>query len=73
MQVITTKPLSCHGMDTWQYGNSLINYMKLVRILIEKLGDQCKVVFAFFVTDITSGWNFKELLRNKTQVLLRLS
>jgi hypothetical protein len=51
LQVITTKPLSCHGMETWQYGNSLINYMKLVRIVIEKLGCkwQCKVVFASFV------------------------
>jgi hypothetical protein len=29
-QVITTRPLSCHGMETWQFGNSLINYMKLV-------------------------------------------
>jgi hypothetical protein len=47
-------------METWQYGNSLINYMKLVRILIEKLGYNCKVVFALFVTDITSGWNFKK-------------
>jgi hypothetical protein len=46
-------------METWQYGNSLINYMKLVRIVIEKLGDQCKVVFALFVADFTSGWNFK--------------
>jgi hypothetical protein len=36
-------------METWQYGNSLINYMKLVRIVIEKQGDQCKVVFALFV------------------------
>jgi hypothetical protein len=43
-------------METWQYGNSLINYMKLVRIVIEKQGDQ-KVVFALFVTDISSGWN----------------
>jgi hypothetical protein len=63
--VITTKPLSCHGMETWQYGNSLINYMKLVRILMEKLGYNCKVVFALFFTDVIKVWNFKELLRNK--------
>ncbi|XP_023339114.1 glutamate receptor ionotropic, kainate 2 [Eurytemora carolleeae] len=31
-QVITTKPLSCHGMETWQHGNSLVNYMKLVEM-----------------------------------------
>ena len=31
-QVITTKPLSCSGGETWAHGNSLINYMKLVRI-----------------------------------------
>jgi hypothetical protein len=48
-------------METWQYGNSLINYMKLVRILMEKLGDQCKVVFASFV------------LSNKFRFYLRLS
>ena len=33
-QVITTKPLSCSGEETWAHGNSLINYMKLVRIEI---------------------------------------
>ena len=30
-QNIDTKPLSCDGSDTWQHGNSLVNYMKLVR------------------------------------------
>jgi hypothetical protein len=48
-------------METWQYGNSLINYMKLVRILIEKQEDQSKVVFALFV------------LSNKLRFHLRLS
>jgi len=30
-QEINTKPLSCDGSETWQHGNSLVNYMKLVR------------------------------------------
>eukprot|EP00094_Tigriopus_californicus_P003973 TCALIF_03827-PA protein Name:"Similar to GRIK2 Glutamate receptor ionotropic, kainate 2 (Macaca fascicularis)" AED:0.16 eAED:0.16 QI:0/0.7/0.45/1/0.8/0.81/11/0/556 len=30
-QDINTKPLSCDGSETWQHGNSLVNYMKLVR------------------------------------------
>ena len=29
-QEINTKPLSCDGSETWQHGNSLVNYMKLV-------------------------------------------
>lgn len=29
-QVINTRPLSCDGQDTWQHGNSLVNFMKLV-------------------------------------------
>lgn len=30
-QNIDTRPLSCDGSETWQHGNSLVNYMKLVR------------------------------------------
>jgi hypothetical protein len=30
-QEINTKPLSCDGSETWQHGNSLVNYMKLVK------------------------------------------
>jgi len=30
-QEISTRPLSCDGTDTWQHGNSLVNYMKLVK------------------------------------------
>ena len=30
-QDINTRPLSCDGSETWQHGNSLVNYMKLVR------------------------------------------
>jgi hypothetical protein len=56
-------------METWQYGNSLINYMKLVRILIEKLGDQSKVVFAFIVT----AAGIQRITAQQTQVLLGLS
>ena len=29
-QEINTSPLSCDGSETWQHGNSLVNYMKLV-------------------------------------------
>ena len=29
-QEITTVELDCSGSDTWQHGNSLVNYMKLV-------------------------------------------
>ena len=29
-QEIDTHPLSCDGTQTWQHGNSLVNYMKLV-------------------------------------------
>ena len=32
LQFIDTKPLSCDGSDTWQHGNSLVNYMKLVEM-----------------------------------------
>ena len=32
-QEINTKPLSCDGSETWQHGNSLVNYMKLVSYL----------------------------------------
>ena len=31
-QEISLQPLSCSGENTWQHGNSLINYMKLVEI-----------------------------------------
>ena len=31
-QEISLQPLSCSGDQTWQHGNSLINYMKLVEI-----------------------------------------
>ena len=31
-QEINTKPLSCDGSETWQHGNSLVNYMKLVTL-----------------------------------------
>merc|ERR550532_3389913 len=31
-QEINTKPLSCDGSETWQHGNSLVNYMKLVEM-----------------------------------------
>ena len=31
-QEINTSPLSCDGSETWQHGNSLVNYMKLVSI-----------------------------------------
>ncbi len=34
-QDITTRPLSCDGTETWQHGNSLVNYMKLVCDYIE--------------------------------------
>ena len=27
-----TRPLSCSGEETWQHGNSLVNYMKLVEM-----------------------------------------
>ena len=30
--MITTKSLSCSGDVTWEHGNSLINYMKLVEL-----------------------------------------
>ena len=30
-QNIDITPLSCDGHYTWQHGNSLVNYMKLVR------------------------------------------
>ena len=33
-QEINTRPLSCDGSDTWQHGNSLVNYMKLVRAIL---------------------------------------
>lgn len=29
-QDIDTRPLACDGTQTWQHGNSLVNYMKLV-------------------------------------------
>jgi hypothetical protein len=32
-QEINTRSLSCDGTDTWQHGNSLVNYMKLVRAI----------------------------------------
>lgn len=31
-QEISLQPLSCSGDQTWQHGNSLVNYMKLVEI-----------------------------------------
>ena len=31
-QVVITRPLSCSGEETWQHGNSLVNYMKLVEM-----------------------------------------
>lgn len=31
-QDIRTRPLACDGSETWQHGNSLVNYMKLVRV-----------------------------------------
>ena len=31
-KVISTEPLSCSGEETWQHGNSLVNYMKLVEM-----------------------------------------
>ena len=33
-QEINTSPLSCDGSETWQHGNSLVNYMKLVSIYV---------------------------------------
>jgi hypothetical protein len=33
-QRIDIKPLSCDAVDTWPHGYSLINYMKIVSILI---------------------------------------
>ena len=30
--MINTRALSCDGQETWQHGNSLVNYMKLVEI-----------------------------------------
>ena len=32
VQVVITRPLSCSGEETWQHGNSLVNYMKLVEM-----------------------------------------
>ena len=32
-QDIQTAVLSCDSEQTWQHGNSLINYMKLVRLI----------------------------------------
>ena len=32
LQVVITRPLSCSGEETWQHGNSLVNYMKLVEM-----------------------------------------
>ena len=31
-KVVNTQPLSCSGEETWQHGNSLVNYMKLVEM-----------------------------------------
>ena len=31
-QEISLQPLSCSGENTWQHGNSLINYMKMVEM-----------------------------------------
>ena len=31
-QEISLQPLSCSGENTWQHGNSLINYMKMMEI-----------------------------------------
>ena len=59
-------------METWQYGNSLINYMKLVRILIEKLGDQSKVVFAFIVTAAGISKNYCAANSDSPEVDLRV-
>ena len=28
-QEVETSPIDCDGGDTWQHGNSLINYMKM--------------------------------------------
>ena len=30
--MVITRPLSCSGEETWQHGNSLVNYMKLVEM-----------------------------------------
>ena len=30
--MVSVQPLSCSGEETWQHGNSLINYMKLVEM-----------------------------------------
>ena len=30
--MVFTRPLSCSGEETWQHGNSLVNYMKLVEM-----------------------------------------
>ena len=32
LKVVFTRPLSCSGEETWQHGNSLVNYMKLVEM-----------------------------------------
>ena len=31
-KVVFTRPLTCSGEETWQHGNSLVNYMKLVEM-----------------------------------------
>ena len=31
-QDVETAPIECDGGDTWQHGNSLVNYMKLVEM-----------------------------------------
>ena len=31
-QDVETAPIECEGGDTWQHGNSLVNYMKLVEM-----------------------------------------
>lgn len=33
-QQFETVPLSCNKKQTWQYGNSLLNYMKSVRLYV---------------------------------------
>jgi glutamate receptor, ionotropic, invertebrate len=33
-QRIDIKPLNCDSADTWPHGYSLINYMKVVRVLL---------------------------------------
>ena len=39
-QVINTRPLSCDGQETWQHGNSLVNFMKLIEMQVISQEDE---------------------------------